>query len=51
MNHGDRSSKDEYYLPCIAIYMSLSITTFNSMNKPYVYFRSKLDDIFLITIN
>jgi hypothetical protein len=34
MNHGDRSSNDEYYLPCITMYLFLNNFL---MNKPYVY--------------
>ena len=32
-SHGGRSSKGEYYLPCIIIYQRL----LSIMNKPYVY--------------
>jgi len=36
-DHGDRSSKSEYYLPCIAIYQVSHQRLLTIMNKPYVY--------------
>ena len=44
-NHGDRSSYSEQYLPCITIYQVPQHKPLNLMNKPYVYLRSKLNDI------
>ena len=41
MNHGDRSSNDKYYLPCITMYLFLKYYNLCGnnflMNKPYVY--------------
>lgn len=51
MNHGDRSSNSEYYLPRITIYQVSQYHPFNLMNlyqklnEPYVYSRSNLNDI------
>ena len=45
INHGYRSSYSEYYLLCITIYQVLEHKPLNLMNKPYVYSRSKLNDI------
>ena len=45
INHGDKSSNSEYYLPCIIIYQVPQHKSLNLMDKPYVYSRSKLNDI------
>jgi hypothetical protein len=48
MNHGDRSSNDEYYLPCITMYLFLKYYNLCGnnflMNKPYVYSWSNTDE-------
>ena len=45
INHGDRPSYSECYLQCITIYQVSQYKPLNLMNKPYVYSRSKLNDI------
>jgi hypothetical protein len=48
MDHGDRSSNDEYYLPCIAMYLFLKYYNLCGnnflMNKSYVYSWSNTDE-------
>jgi len=39
-DHGDKSSKSEYYLVCITIYQVSHQRLLTIMNKPYVYSRS-----------